>query len=98
MNGAQAPMSRVETDTYINDRYAAIEDRLSVGCIMGLMSSCMMFYCCYGAEAGIWCLQVVRKRLNRPLTFAEKVRKHCTSSLSTHLAHECKENELGTWS
>ena len=26
----QAPMSRVEPDTFINDRYAAIEDRLQV--------------------------------------------------------------------
>jgi len=26
----QAPMSRVELDTFINDRYAAIEDRLQV--------------------------------------------------------------------
>ncbi|KAI3435493.1 hypothetical protein D9Q98_001559 [Chlorella vulgaris] len=41
----KAPMSRVEPDQYINDRYQAIEDRL----------------------------KVVRKRLNRPLTYAEKV-------------------------
>ncbi len=39
-------MSRLETGTYINDRYAAMEERLSI----------------------------VRKRLNRPLSFAEKVR------------------------
>ncbi|KAK9837289.1 hypothetical protein WJX81_003731 [Elliptochloris bilobata] len=40
----KAPLSRMETDQYINDRYAAIEERLAV----------------------------VRKRLNRPLTLAEK--------------------------
>ena len=45
MECLQAPMSRLETGTYINDRYAAIEDRLAI----------------------------VRKRLNRPLSFAEKV-------------------------
>ena len=38
-------MSRLETGTYINDRYAAMEERLAI----------------------------VRKRLNRPLSFAEKV-------------------------
>jgi len=38
-------MSRLETGTYINDRYSAMEERLSI----------------------------VRKRLNRPLSFAEKV-------------------------
>lgn len=41
----KAPMSRMEPDQFINDRYAAMEDRLSI----------------------------VRKRLNRPLTLAEKV-------------------------
>ncbi|KAL4458005.1 hypothetical protein ABPG75_012870 [Micractinium tetrahymenae] len=41
----KAPMSRMEPDQFINDRYQAIEDRL----------------------------KVVRRRLNRPLTFAEKV-------------------------
>ncbi|KAK9823152.1 hypothetical protein WJX72_000640 [[Myrmecia] bisecta] len=42
---AKAPLSKYEQDQYINDRYAAIEDRL----------------------------KVVRRRLNRPLTLAEKV-------------------------
>ena len=41
----QAPLSRVEPDQTVNDRYKAIEDRLSI----------------------------VRRRLNRPLTFSEKV-------------------------
>ncbi|KAK9842616.1 hypothetical protein WJX84_000724 [Apatococcus fuscideae] len=41
----KAPMSRFEQDTYINDRYAAMEERLTV----------------------------VRKRLNKPLSLAEKV-------------------------
>ena len=41
-------MSRLETGTYINDRYAAMEERLAI----------------------------VRKRLNRPLSFAEKVLTH----------------------
>jgi aconitate hydratase len=41
----KAPMSRIEPDQFINDRYQAIEDRL----------------------------KVVRRRLNRPLTYAEKV-------------------------
>ena len=27
----QAPMSRFEQDTYVNDRYAAMEERLTVG-------------------------------------------------------------------
>ena len=45
MQYLQAPMSRLETGTFINDRYAAMEERLSI----------------------------VRKRLNRPLSFAEKV-------------------------
>ncbi|CAL8467085.1 g6621 [Coccomyxa elongata] len=41
----KAPLSRLEPDQFINDRYAAMEERLGV----------------------------VRKRLNRPLSFAEKV-------------------------
>ena len=35
LSSPQAPMSRVEPDTFINDRYAAIEDRLQV-CVLPL--------------------------------------------------------------
>ena len=31
-------MSRVETDTFINDRYAAMEDRLTV-CVLNAIAS-----------------------------------------------------------
>ena len=69
----QAPMSRVELDTFINDRYAAIEDRLQVfSDSLGALAACLLIsdrvysHCISG-------LQVVRKRLNRPLTYAEKV-------------------------
>ena len=37
-------MSRVETDTYINDRYAAIEDRLSVSCCMRMSTVQFLWY------------------------------------------------------
>ena len=29
----QAPMSRHELDTFLNDRYAAMDERLKVGCM-----------------------------------------------------------------
>ena len=69
----QAPMSRVELDTFINDRYAAIEDRLQV-----CSSSLNALADCSPIADGVLPhyiigLQVVRKRLNRPLTYAEKV-------------------------
>ena len=66
-------MSRVELDTFINDRYAAIEDRLQV-CSnpLSALAACLQIT----SEIFSLCtlgLQVVRKRLNRPLTYAVKV-------------------------
>ena len=81
-----APMSRVEPDTYINDCYQAIEDRLKVRRRRGAGQHPRDRAC---AGLGrrlprrlrrarlpppLRCpLQVVRRRLNRPLTFSEKV-------------------------
>ena len=63
MQWSQAPMSRLETGTYINDRYAAMEERLGI----------------------------VRKRLNRPLSFAEKV-----PSTIWHFWQVCLARQDGT--
>ncbi len=69
----QAPMSRVELDTFINDRYAAIEDRLQV-CFKALYALADSLLTTDGVHLHYTLgLQVVRKRLNRPLTYAEKV-------------------------
>lgn len=72
----QAPMSRMEPDQLINDRYEAIEERLKV-CVARCRCRQRRFRI-YGAHPARSPtppvdLQVVRKRLNRPLTFAEKV-------------------------
>lgn len=34
-------MSRVETDTFINDRYAAMEDRLTVCVLNAIVNTCL---------------------------------------------------------
>ena len=69
----QAPMSRVELDTFINDRYAAIEDRLQVcSSFLNAPAACLLITDGVLSQY-ILGLQVVRKRLNRPLTYAEKV-------------------------
>lgn len=67
-------MSRVETDTYINDRYAAIEDRLSVHFLPAQYQCLVCGFAWIDVLSCVCCFQVVRKRLNRPLSFAEKVR------------------------
>ena len=81
-------MSRVELDTFINDRYAAIEDRLQVrsrpfnahaGCLLITNGVCSHY---------MIDLQVVRKRLNRPLTYAEKVVFRPAATLGLMLSPE----------
>ena len=73
----QAPLSRLEEGQVLNERYEAMEDRLAV------RAAILQYYACVllgFAEAqllrltalSLFC-QVVRKRLNRPLNFAEKV-------------------------
>ena len=66
-------MSKMEPDEYINDRYKAIEERLAVGAAAGAKNTCIR-----GSALLTACMprsQVVRKRLNTPLTLAEKVGK-----------------------
>ena len=53
-SGAQAPMSRVETDTYINDRYAAIEDRLSVSQCMRMFNASLFASFAQGPQRCVW--------------------------------------------
>ena len=64
-------MSRVEPDQFLNDRYAAIEERLQVD--FTCFSYCALVAA--GLKYEILCThwQVVRKRLDTPLTLAEKV-------------------------
>lgn len=62
-------MSRMEPDEDLRQRYAAMEDRLSVSSLchqsQGRLAEVHAEFMCF--------LQVVRKRLNRPMTLAEKV-------------------------
>jgi hypothetical protein len=82
-------MSRVEPDQYINDRYQAIEDRLKVS---QLKVSARCRHCPHFSQLALLpcsppprLVQVVRKRLNRPLTYAEKVstQQGCGSCIVT---------------
>ena len=68
----------MEPDELLNDRYAAMEERLGVGVVVvferrmfrtkpSMLESVLI----------VLCEQVVRKRLNRPLNFAEKVCLFC---------------------
>jgi hypothetical protein len=72
-------MSKVEPDEFINDRYKAIEERLSVSRAR-FRRTCKSLQADECATAAEWCVrtppppQIVRKRLNQPLTLAEKVR------------------------
>ena len=63
-------MSRVEPDLFLNDRYAAMEERLAVG---PTPSGCVHHTCGLLQRLSFVVLQVVRKKLNKPLTLAEKV-------------------------
>ena len=62
----------METDQYINDRYAAIEERLAVCTYLCLLKQQVQVL--FAQRSRVAESQVVRKRLNRPLTLAEKVR------------------------
>ncbi len=70
----QVPMSRLEPDEDLRQRYAAMEDRLSVSV---QQSSFHQIYCVRFGYLWVtdfhFFLQIVRKRLNRPMTLAEKV-------------------------
>ena len=67
----QTPLSRVEPDQLLNDRYAAMEERLAV--------SFKQVYCMPNSlieqvtDQDLLVMQIVRKRLNKPMTYAEKV-------------------------
>ena len=66
-------MSRMEPDQDLRERYAAMEDRLSVRnhfCAVAAQSQGCL---CFSLLNAFILLQVVRKRLNRPMTLAEKV-------------------------
>ena len=67
-------MSRLEPDEDLRQRYAAMEDRLSVSV---QQSSFHQIYCVRFGYLWVtdfhFFLQIVRKRLNRPMTLAEKV-------------------------
>jgi hypothetical protein len=72
----QVPMSKFEPGEYINDRYQAIEERLSVSwrrvrahkfCHIPSIFQRLLH------TTRVPSPQIVRKRLNRPLSLAEKV-------------------------
>lgn len=66
-------MSRLEPDEDLRKRYAAMEDRLGVN--RDILSYLLTCSCYVVSTRPIHplLLQVVRKRLNRPMTLAEKV-------------------------
>lgn len=70
-------MSRLEPDEDLRERYAAMEDRLSVSSLnkkTHTQDETLSYKACHSdAQFCIILLQVVRKRLNRPMTLAEKV-------------------------
>lgn len=76
----QAPMSRLEPTEFINDRYAKMEENLAVRFVGQLGEPFFLCVSAFGAPANRPRSpsspppQIVRRRLNRPLTLAEKVR------------------------
>ena len=83
----------METDQYINDRYAAIEERLAVCTyliFLGVQAKTL-----FSERSGVVATQVVRKRLNRPLTLAEKVCCPRRSSVFAPALRECCTWRLG---
>jgi len=78
----QVPMSRLEPDEDLRQRYAAMEDRLSVSVQQSSFHQiyCVKFGCLWLTDFH-FSLQIVRKRLNRPMTLAEKVSRTLWSTV-----------------
>jgi hypothetical protein len=77
----QVPMSAMESDELLNDRYKAMEDRLKVRYPLSFRHAARRAPAPAARRARVAHVrnplrhpQIVRKRLNHPLTLAEKAR------------------------